>query len=110
MLYFFFDLTGIQIPRHYRQAGPTILEFFNISGLVYEEPASVGMDILYHFEMYHAIMDLFCLENSCTGDVDLMGNALKNIENMSGQDIDLAINIYNIADRYEVDLFEDQKI
>jgi len=52
-------------------------------------------------------MDLFCTQKSCSGDLDLMADAF---ENMSEDDIDLAINVYNIADRHEIVLFEDEKI
>jgi len=57
--------------------------------------------------MYHAVMDLFCTQKLCSGDLDLMADAF---ENMSEDDIDLAINVYNIADRHEIVLFEDEKI
>jgi len=63
--------------------------------------------MLLGFEMMHAVMDLFCTQKSCNSDIDLIAN---DLENMSEDDIDIAINMYNVADRHEVVLFEDEKL
>ena len=66
---------------------------------VHSAPATIALDMLLNFEKYHAILDLFCADNNCLGDLDLMGTALKTLEGMSDEDIDLAISIYTIAER-----------
>lgn len=73
-------------------------------------PDSIAMDMLIEFEKYHAVMDLFCTRRFCTGNVDLMRQAFETIDGMSEEDIDLAINVYNIADSHDVILFEAEKI
>jgi len=106
----FYELTGILIPRFFRQGTAIAYDFNDIYELVSGETSSISIDMLLHFEKYHSVMDLFCTQRSCTGDVDLMGDRFETIERMSEEDIELAINVYNIADRHEIVLVEPEKI
>jgi len=68
------------------------------------------MNMLFNLEKHRAIMDLFCTQHECMGDVELMAEAFETINGLTEEDIELAINVYNIADRHEVVLVEDEKI
>jgi len=100
-LHFFTDIT---VPRFFRQGTAIAYDFYDVIELVRGKPPSILYIMLLEFEKYHAVMDLFCTRRSCAGDVDRMRDAFATVEGMSEEDIDLAINVYNIADRdYELE-------
>ena len=75
-----------------------------------DESDSIAINMLLNFEKYHAVMDLYCTQRSCSDNVDLMGDAFETINRMKEKDIDLAINVYNIANRHQIVLVEAEKI
>ena len=106
----FSDLTGITVPRFFRHATGIVANFHEVYEKVHDEKETIAFDMLVNFEKYYAVMELYCTQNSCNGNVDRMRDAFETVSGMSEEDIDFAIKVYNIADFHDIVLLESQKI
>ena len=92
-------LTHIEAPNNSKEVLEVAEDLYKVYKLVNGAPTNIALNMLLNFEKYHAIVGLFCADNNCFGDIDLMGTAFRTVEGMSEEDIELAIAVYTIADR-----------
>ena len=71
----------------------------NIYELVKDSKAAATFDLLSDFMKYRALIDSFCDENDCKGDLDRMADVLPTVKDMDEEDSDIAIAVYRIAVR-----------
>ena len=60
-----------------------------------DSKAAATFDLLSDFQKYRALIDSFCEDNDCKGDLDRMADVL----DMDEEDSDIAIAVYKIAVR-----------
>ena len=107
----FQHLTGIRVANEAFEAAELMGDLFTMYKIVkmYGQgaPASQALEMLLDLQTFHAVVGVFCADNNCLGDTDLMETAFRTVDGMSEEDIELAMAIYTIADRLFDDVFED---